>query len=68
MFGSGVAMYLNWQGWTLVGLIFGSAFPGLQALGLDFAMVATFIAIVVPQLNTLRSLAAALSAGALAYA
>ena len=67
MLGSGVAMYLNWQAWTLVGLIFGSAFPGLQSLGLDFAMVATFIAIVVPQLTTLRALAAAVSAGALAY-
>ena len=49
-FGSGLAMYLNWQLWTLVGLVFGAAFPGLQALGLDFAMVATFIAIIVPQL------------------
>lgn len=68
MLGCGVAMYVNWQAWTLAGLIFGSAFPGLQSLGLDFAMVATFIAIVVPQLTTLRSLAAALSAGALAYA
>ena len=68
MLGAGLAMYLNWQVWTLAGLIFGSAFPGLQSLGLDFAMVATFIAIVVPQLTTLRSLAAAVSAGALAYA
>ncbi len=47
-FGSGVAMYLNWQAWTLIGLLFGAAFPGLKSLGLDFAMVATVIAIIVP--------------------
>jgi 4-azaleucine resistance transporter AzlC len=65
--GSGLSMYLNWQLWTAVGLLFGAAFPGLQSLGLDFAMVATFIAIVVPQLVALRYLAAAVTAGALAY-
>ncbi|PXW26575.1 4-azaleucine resistance probable transporter AzlC [Paraburkholderia caballeronis] len=65
--GSGVAMYVNWQLWTVVGLLFGAAFPGLQSLGLDFAMVATFIAIVVPQLVALRYLAAAVTAGALAF-
>jgi 4-azaleucine resistance transporter AzlC len=65
--GSGLSMYLNWQFWTLAGLLFGAAFPGLQSLGLDFAMVATFIAIVVPQLVALRYLAAAVTAGALAF-
>jgi len=65
--GSGVAMYVNWQLWTVVGLLFGAAFPGLQSLGLDFAMVATFIAIVVPQLVALRYIAAAVTAGALAF-
>jgi 4-azaleucine resistance transporter AzlC len=66
--GSGVAMYLNWQLWTAAGLIFGSAFPGLQSLGLDFAMVATFIAIIVPQLTALRFVAAAFAAGVLSFA
>jgi len=65
--GSGLAMYLNWQCWTLVGLGFGAVFPQLQSLGLDFAMVVTFIAIVVPQLNRLPNLCAALSAGSFAY-
>jgi 4-azaleucine resistance transporter AzlC len=65
--GSGLSMYLNWQVWTLAGLLFGAAFPGLQSLGLDFAMVATFIAIVVPQLVALRYVAAAVTAGALAF-
>ncbi len=65
--GSGLSMYLNWQVWTAAGLLFGAAFPGLQSLGLDFAMVATFIAIVVPQLVAVRYLAAAVTAGALAF-
>jgi predicted branched-subunit amino acid permease len=60
-------MYANWQLWTLVGLLFGAVFPQLQALGLDFAMVATFIAIVVPQLARLPHFAAALAAGTFAY-
>jgi predicted branched-subunit amino acid permease len=66
-FGAGLAMYLNWQLWTVAGLLFGAAFPGLQSLGLDFAMVATFIAIVVPQLVALRFVAAAVTAGTLAF-
>ena len=66
--GSGVSMYVNWQIWTVIGLMFGSAFPGLQSKGLDFAMVATFIAIIVPQLVALRFVAAAVTAGVLAFA
>ena len=65
--GSGLAMYLNWQTWTLVGLMFGAVFPQLQSLGLDYAMVATFIAIVVPQLTRLPHFGAALAAGIFAY-
>lgn len=66
--GSGLSMYVNWQIWTLAGLLFGAAFPRLQSLGLDFAMVATFIAIVVPQLVSLRYIAAATTAGVVAVA
>lgn len=65
--GSGCAMYANWQLWTLVGLTFGVAFPRLQSLGLDFAMVATFISIVIPQLDRAPYRAAALSAGIFSY-
>ncbi len=65
--GSGISMYLNWQFWTLVGLLFGAAFPQLQSLGLDFAMVATFIAIVVPQLTRRPHLVAAIASGTIAY-
>lgn len=65
--GSGVSMYVSWNTVTLVGLIFGSAFPQLQSLGLEYAIVATFVAIIVPQLGRLPHLAAAIAAGTLAY-
>ena len=65
--GSGLSMYANWQLWTLVGLLFGAAFPQLQTLGLDYAMVATFITIIVPQLARSPHFGAALAAGIFAY-
>ena len=65
--GSGLAMYASWNTVTLAGLLFGSAFPRLQSLGLEYAIVATFVAIIVPQLNRLPQLAAAVAAGTLAY-
>jgi predicted branched-subunit amino acid permease len=64
---SGLSMYLNWQAWTLVGFLFGAIFPQLQTMGLDFAMLATFIAIIVPQLKRLPHFGAALAAGCFAY-
>src|SRR4030095_8121587 len=65
--GSAGGMYVNWNIWTGIGPLFRAAFPQVQSLGLDFAMVATFITIIVPLLFTLPRLAAALAAGALAY-
>ena len=65
--GSAGGMYVNWNIWTMIGLLFGAAFPGVQSLGLDFAMAATFITIVVPLLASLPRLAAAVAAGALAH-
>lgn len=65
--GSGLSMYANWQCGTLVGLLFGAVFPQLQTLGLDFAMVVTFISIVVPQVVRLPHFSAAVVAGSVAY-
>jgi 4-azaleucine resistance transporter AzlC len=61
--GSSFAMYLNWQLWTLAGVLIGQGVPALATLGLDFAMVATFVAIVAPQLRNRPVLVAALVAG-----
>ncbi|KZE24958.1 AzlC family ABC transporter permease [Crenobacter luteus] len=65
-FGSSLAMYLNWLAFTAVGVLLGREAPGLADWGLDFAMLATFAAIVAPQLKHRPSLAAAVAASAVA--
>jgi len=47
-FGSAVFMYCNWQLCTVIGFVAGSSLDGLSEWGLEFAMVVTFIGIVVP--------------------
>ncbi|AKX54103.1 AzlC family ABC transporter permease [Thiopseudomonas alkaliphila] len=62
--GSVAMMYSGWQLFTLMGVAFGRAMPELASWGLDFAMLATFIGIVVPQLKHRPQLCAALVAAA----
>jgi 4-azaleucine resistance transporter AzlC len=62
--GSSLFMYINWNVWTLLGFKAGNAFPAVGEWGLDFAMPATFIGIVVPELVNRPMWAAALTAGA----
>lgn len=64
--GSCLAMYSNWFACTLVGVLLGHALPGMTGWGLDFAMVATFIGIIVPLLRTRPMLVAALVAAVVA--
>jgi 4-azaleucine resistance transporter AzlC len=59
---SSLAMYGNWVLWSAVGVSLGQSLPGLASLGLDFAMGATFAAIVAPQLKRRPALGAALAA------
>jgi len=66
--GSCVSMYLNWNLWTLTGIMLGRSLPRLEHLGLEFAMAATFTGIVVPMLRHRPMLYAALGAGAVALA
>ena len=54
--------------WTLVGVMVGRAVAGVGSLGLEFAMAATFIGIVVPLLRSRPMLASALAAAAVALA
>lgn len=61
--GSSLAMYSNWNLWTLAGILIGASVQGLGELGLDFAMVVTFIGIVVPLITSRAMLACAVSAG-----
>ena len=65
--GAAVFFYLNWIAWTAVGAILGDRIPGLAALGLDFAMIATFAAMVAPQLKTPTPVAVAIAAGSVAW-
>ena len=56
-------MYLNWQLWSAIGLIAGTQLQGLANLGLEFAMVVTFIGIVVPLIKSRPMLLCAVVAG-----
>jgi predicted branched-subunit amino acid permease len=64
LFGSGFALWAGWQLSTLAGVLIGAQLP--SNLGLDFALPLTFIAIVVPLIDSRARLIAALTAGAAA--
>ncbi|PTC05151.1 branched-chain amino acid ABC transporter permease [Vibrio mediterranei] len=60
--GAGLSFYLIWNIATFIGIVIGSQIPDLQQYGLEFAVAATFIAIVVPNTKTTPIFLAALSA------
>jgi 4-azaleucine resistance transporter AzlC len=64
LFGAGFALWAGWQLSTLAGVLLGAQLPA--DLGLDFALPLTFIAIVVPLIDSRARLIAALVAGAVA--
>lgn len=64
--GSSLGMYVNWLIWTAVGIVVGKNIPGIENWGLDFAMLATFTAIIAPQLKQRPVLLAAIAAGGMA--
>ncbi len=66
--GSALSMYLNWQVWTLIGILTGQRLRDTAAWGLDFAMVVTFIGIVVPLIVNRPMLVTALVSGGAAVA
>jgi 4-azaleucine resistance transporter AzlC len=49
--GSALAMYLNWQFCTWLGLTFGRLIPDVASWGLDFAMPVAFIGMIIPYLK-----------------
>ncbi len=61
--GSIVFMYLNWNLCTFIGLTAGKTFPEISRWGLDFAMPATFIGIVIPYLISKPMWASVITAG-----
>ncbi|MFJ7883103.1 AzlC family ABC transporter permease [Pseudomonas sp. NPDC096917] len=46
--GVGLCMYVGWNLFTCVGVIVGKSIPGLDQLGLEFSIAATFIALITP--------------------
>lgn len=60
------SLYTCWVSCSWVGVLFGQAFPDMASWGLEFAMLATFIGIVVPLLRNRPQIAAAVVAGAVA--
>ncbi len=63
-FGSALFMYINWNTCTAIGVVAGQQIADLGSLGLDFAMVVTFIGIIVPLIINRPMLLCALVAGA----
>ncbi len=63
--GSAVSMYLNWQLCTAVGIVAGQKLSGLADFGLEFALVVTFIGIVIPLVRNTAMLVCAVTAAVL---
>lgn len=61
--GSALAMYLNWQVCTLIGVTVGQSIPNAAAWGLDVAMPVTFIGIIIPYLKDKPMWASVIVAG-----
>lgn len=60
---AGIAFYLIWNASTLAGIVAGQYIPNLEHLGLEFAIAATFIAIVIPSIKNKSTLFAVLVSG-----
>ena len=64
--GSAVFMYTNWQFCTFLGLTIGQLIPNAAAWGLDFAMIVTFIGMVIPYIKNKPMVATVLVSGLVA--
>lgn len=51
--GVGLCMYVGWNIFTLLGVVLGKSIPGLDQLGLEFSIAATFIALITPIVRNL---------------
>lgn len=61
--GSAIFMYSNWQLSTYIGVVAGQSIPDAASWGLDFAMVVTFIGMLVPLVKGNSTLVAVVVAG-----
>lgn len=60
--GIGMSLYLGWNISTGFGILAGQQIPNMEALGLEFAVAATFIALVVPGIRKVSTLCAVITA------
>lgn len=51
-FGSAIFMYVNWNIWTVIGIVAGQSIPDPGRFGLDFALIVTFIGMLIPMIKT----------------
>jgi 4-azaleucine resistance transporter AzlC len=63
--GSSIAMYLNWQLWSFLGILLGENIPDVSTWGLDVAMPIAFIGMTIPFVNSPSMLICVLVAGAM---
>lgn len=63
LLGSEIAMYLNWQMVTWIGIVAGQSIPDPNSWGLDYALVVTFIGMLVPMIKSRPTLLAVVVAG-----
>ena len=56
LIGAGLAFYLSWNVFSLMGILMASAVPDLDKYHLDYSIVATFITLVVPMVRNISTL------------
>lgn len=66
LIGAGLVLYAAWVGGTAVGVVAGDALGDPEALGLDAAFPALFLALLAGQIRSRRALAAAIAGAGLA--
>ena len=66
LLGGGLVLYCCWVGGTALGALIGDRFGDPERYGLDAAFPALFLALLVPQIRSRQTLAAAVAGGAIA--
>ena len=64
--GAALAMYLNWQTWTCIGILFAPFFKSITSINFGFIMVPAFLTIIVQQVINRSLLICGLLSGILA--
>ena len=60
---SGITFYVIWNISTFAGIVAGQHIPNLEHLGLEFAIAATFIAIVIPLIKNKSTMVSVVTSG-----